>query len=133
MGDKKIVRALLPIKTSGGLEMQTAYEDDVRVPMRSGLMENSLTPCGEPDRQTECNRQSGASQNETVRVVSTAMLLSRRKHQLAEYKMKIGILSASFLEDPDNRVLRQLITFIIIFGSSFTPWFVLLYKAEKLG
>jgi len=100
MDQTKSVRVLLPIKTKRGLTMQTAHDEDLQFPKTT--FENSATNC--KLAKTNMKGEQVNADDESGKVISTAMLLARRKDKLNEYKMKIGILSASFLEDPENRV-----------------------------
>ena len=106
----KKVKELLPIKTNGSLRTQIIEEDDVPeeevedeeeeyedvpVDVLDEIVENGdLRNDDEPEE----------SHKHINKVFSTAGLLANRRQKLAEYKVKMGILSASFLEDPENRV-----------------------------
>lgn len=61
----------------------------------------------ESDMQLEDVDMDKNEDNEAVHEqpeVTTAMLLAKRKTKMNEYKVRIGVLSSSFLEDPEHRV-----------------------------
>ncbi|CAG7824019.1 unnamed protein product [Allacma fusca] len=96
----KKVRELLPIKTVGGLRSQTEEEEEEELDV--DLPVNLLDENGEYEEADEENREEEVE--ERVQVYNTTTLLANRKQKVSEYKMKIGILAASFLEDPENRM-----------------------------
>ena len=97
---EKKIRPLLPIKTSRGLEMQFT-EERVTETEELGFF-GSTTP-GQLFGTTHPN-STGVEFIKPGQEISPEELKLRRKLKLSEYKIKIGSLCASFLEDPENRV-----------------------------
>lgn len=41
------------------------------------------------------------------RPLSTAEILARREKLVAQYKLRVGVLASSLLEDPQNKVIKK--------------------------
>jgi len=88
----KTTKVMLPIKTKKGMEYPTVTED-----RPSAVYPADSTPLQAVNGDTE-------TETPKLGFVSAALIIAQRRKKLAEYKARIGILSASFLEDPENRV-----------------------------
>ena len=111
MESVKPFRVLLPTKTKHGLELQTIDEEELEEAKSAHsksyeeALNNENSALQKMTKVKPMNQKSCfETEDHSSKVISTAMLLARRRQKLGEYKMKIGILSASFLEDPENRV-----------------------------
>ncbi|ODN00852.1 Nucleolar complex protein 3 [Orchesella cincta] len=98
-------KTLLPIKTKKGFHYPTA-------PVQIQEVEVTETPATKPTKKTE--GLDSDDEYENAPEVTTAMLLARRNRKLGEYKVRIGVLSSAFLEDPENRLqnLEGLLAFM---------------------
>lgn len=85
----------LPIKTRKGLEF-------VKGTKVKDAMEEELPM--EEYQANEASENGTEEKDEKPLEVTTAMLLAQRKQKIAEYKVRIGVMASSFLEDPENRL-----------------------------
>lgn len=86
----------LPIKTVKGFQFPT---------IKKARLENMEAESDFKEASnTEEETVSTADPLKDPEEVTTAMLLARRQRKFAEYKVRIGVLSSSFLEDPEHRV-----------------------------
>jgi len=108
MESSKAYRVLLPVKTKRGFEERTVDEEELqqaKFQHAKSYVDSENAALQKMTKVIPMNQKpSFETEDHSNKVISTAMLLAQRRQKLGEYKMKIGILSASFLEDPENRV-----------------------------
>lgn len=90
---------LLPIKTKKGFQFHapTKLSKNIEFEEEAFVEEESETP-------PKGIASFANDKNFVTQEVTTAMLMAQRKRKVAEYKVRIGVLASSFLEDPENRV-----------------------------
>jgi hypothetical protein len=93
---EKRYKMLLPIKNRTGLHMQVTEEVDEEV------IENGHAKVQQ--KETQQTPPDEAENPLKDAVFSLGKLVAQRRAALLQYRLRIGTLSAGFLEDPNNRV-----------------------------
>lgn len=100
---KKRTRHLLPVKTALGLEKRTV-EEDIEEEEEDGKQEQFFIK-SEEDKSSDSEFEVGEAEKDSFsRPMSTAEILALREQSLAQYKLQIGVLSSSLLEDPQLKI-----------------------------
>lgn len=99
---KKRTRHLLPVKTALGFEKRT-IEEDIEQEEEDG--EQQFFIKSEEDKSSDVEFELGNVEKDSFsRPMSTAEILALREQSLAQYKLQIGVLSSSLLEDPQLKI-----------------------------
>jgi hypothetical protein len=98
----KKLKALLPFKTSRGLQAQTIEVDEEEIFSKAKGKEVGQKDENEEEEEEEEEEDKMPYQD---CIVSVGKLVAEREEKLMQYKLRIGTLSAGFLEDPYNRVI----------------------------
>lgn len=106
---EKRYKMLLPVKTRSGFHTQMTEEVDE---VEEEAMEDSVVE--------DIEAKAPTSEEDSLKdaVVSLGKLVAQRRAALLQYKLRIGTLSAGFLEDPHNRVCLK----IGVFWLGFTTF-----------
>ncbi|XP_075222078.1 nucleolar complex protein 3 isoform X2 [Lycorma delicatula] len=103
----KKTRLLLPIKTGGKIIHRVGFvEEDLYDPKAPVINEKNDADEEKNDEDVEDEINENERERDLSEPVSTAELLAWREKALAKCRFKIGLLSSSILEDPEQNVSK---------------------------